>query len=410
MRLKIKKKKFELKEGNLFYLLASILAFVALLSASLLDYINFQHKKIYYLPWPEKKISSEAYSKKKPPETKKPELDLSKFLSQKLKEEGVAQENLFEERTEDGLIYFSIKTTPAEYKKLKDHIFSALKKQKIKIKLTERKTSNGEIIASVELQQKARLSGWLVFHLKPEEIAGSITPPATSPVTEIKEHLPEVAVVIDDMGEDMNFIQELVNLKVPLTIAILPESSHARETAELAEKNGLEVIIHLPLEALNSQITSAGAEGLIRTSMSREEITAILERDLTLVPNARGLNNHMGSKATADEQLMEIIISFLKEKNLYFLDSKTTPRSIAFDLAIKKKVPAASRQVFLDADKDHNKIKDRLFELFSSARKNGKSIAIGHPFPETLENLRTYLPRASEYGVKLVPVSALLQH
>jgi hypothetical protein len=133
MRLKIKKKKFELKEGNLFYLLASILAFVALLSASLLDYINFQHKKIYYLPWPEKKIGSEAYSKKKPPETKKPELDLSKFLSQKLKEEGVAQENLFEERTEDGLIYFSIKTTPAEYKKLKDHIFSALKNKKLKL-------------------------------------------------------------------------------------------------------------------------------------------------------------------------------------------------------------------------------------------------------------------------------------
>ncbi|HEK85244.1 MAG: divergent polysaccharide deacetylase family protein [Candidatus Saccharicenans sp.] len=404
MRLKIKKIAIKLTPNNLFLLLALLLTTTAFISASLLDYLSFREKNFHYLPWP----------KPGPPITvnqKAPEFNLSQFLSQKLEEEGLPQENFSEEKTEDGLVHFSIKTKLSEYQKLKEKLFPALKKEKIKIKLSQQKTESGEILVSAELHHKGKFSGWLIFHLAPETLAANV-PPIAPPaaVSQKKKPLPEAAVVIDDMGEDLNFIQELINLKVPLTIAILPESSHAQETAELAAKNGLEIIIHLPLEALNSQITSTGAEGLIRTSMNREEILSILEKDLSLVPYAKGLNNHMGSKATADDHLMEIIISFLKDKNLYFLDSKTSPKSIAYDLALKKKVPAASRQIFLDADEDRSRIKDRLFELFSYARKNGQAVAIGHPFPETLEALRQYLPRVSEYGLQLVTVSAVLKH
>jgi polysaccharide deacetylase 2 family uncharacterized protein YibQ len=143
--------------------------------------------------------------------------------------------------------------------------------------------------------------------------------------------------------------------------------------------------------------------------MSQEEIWSRLEASLELLPAARGLNNHMGSKGTASQYVMEIIMEFLKQKNLFFIDSKTSSKSIAYDLALKRQVPAASRQVFLDADEDRSKIKDRLFELFTLARKNGQALGIGHPFEDTLRTLKTYLPEAKNYGVELATCSQLIK-
>lgn len=407
MRQEIKKLNTLFKPNNLFFILVLVLSTVALISAGLLDYINFRQKKVSYLPWPEPGSSFQA--KKPIPRPKKPEFSLAEFISQSLRELGVTEERISEEKTEDGLIYFSVRTTESEYRKLKDKLLSGLKKQKVKTRLTEEKAAAGERVVSFELRQQSRISGWIVFRYPPVLAARKTVQPSPPAAPEKKETSGEVAVVIDDMGADLGILEELVSLKVPLTIAVLPDSSYARETAELANKNGLEVIIHLPLEAFNGQASSAGADGLIKTSMSYQEVWSILEKDFAQVPYAKGLNNHMGSKATADEQLMEIIMSFLKEKNLFFLDSKTSPRSIAYDLALKKKVPAACRQVFLDADQGRSKIKDRLFELFNYARKNGQAVGIGHPFPETINVLKTYLPKAQDYGLKLVTVSSILK-
>ena len=224
-----------------------------------------------------------------------------------------------------------------------------------------------------------------------------------------KGNLPLVAIIIDDMGQDLNFMRELVNLKVPLTVAILPDAGQAVDTAKMAVSHQLEVIIHLPLEAFNGQMAGSGADGLITTGMSQEEIWARLEASWERLPVARGLNNHMGSKGTASQYVMEIIMEFLKQKNLFFIDSKTSPKSIAYDLAQKRQVPAASRQVFLDADEDRGKIKDRLFELFALARKNGQALGIGHPFEDTLRVLKTYLPEAKNYGVELATCSQLIK-
>jgi polysaccharide deacetylase 2 family uncharacterized protein YibQ len=221
--------------------------------------------------------------------------------------------------------------------------------------------------------------------------------------------LPLVAIIIDDMGQDLNFMKELVDLQVPLTIAILPDAGQAIATAQMAVSHQLEVINHLPLEAFNGQTAGCGADGLITTTMSQEEIWSRLEASLELLPAARGLNNHMGSKGTASQYVMEIIMEFLKQKNLFFIDSKTSSKSIAYDLALKRQVPAASRQVFLDADEDRSKIKDRLFELFTLARKNGQALGIGHPFEDTLRTLKTYLPEAKNYGVELATCSQLIK-
>lgn len=234
------------------------------------------------------------------------------------------------------------------------------------------------------------------------------TPQSPSDRTD-EQTLPLVAIIIDDMGQDLNFMRELVNLKVPLTVAILPDAEQAVDTAKMAVSHQLEVIIHLPLEAFNGQMAGSGADGLITTSMSQEEIWARLESSWERLPVARGLNNHMGSKGTASQYVMEIIMEFLKQKNLFFIDSKTSPKSIAYDLALKRQVPAASRQVFLDADEDRGKIKDRLFELFALARKNGQALGIGHPFEDTLRVLKTYLPEAKNYGVELATCSQLIK-
>ncbi|MDD8021339.1 MAG: divergent polysaccharide deacetylase family protein [Acidobacteriota bacterium] len=241
---------------------------------------------------------------------------------------------------------------------------------------------------------------------KPIRPEGPYTGSASAILAQKK--LPLAAIIIDDMGEDLTFMQELINLRVPLTVAILPDSENAAKTAQLAARYQIDVLIHLPLEAFNGQTVGLGADGLITTAMSREEIWSRLEKDYERLPEARGLNNHMGSKGTANQYLMEIIMEFLKEKNLFFIDSRTSPQSIAYDLAVKRRVPAASRQIFLDADEGRNKIKDRLFELFSLAKKNGQAIGIGHPFEETLRILKAYLPAARNYGVQLATASEMI--
>jgi len=234
--------------------------------------------------------------------------------------------------------------------------------------------------------------------------------PGPQPVAETsnQNNLPLVAIIIDDLGQDLSFMRALINLQVPLTVAILPEAGQAIETAQLAADHQFDVLIHQPLEAFNGQTIGTGADGLITTTMSQEEIWSRLEKNFERLPVAKGLNNHMGSKGTANQYLMEIIMEFLKQKNLFFIDSKTSPKSIAYDLAVKMKVPAASRQVFLDADEDRSKIKDRLIELFLSAKKNGQAIGIGHPFLETLQILEAYLPEARNYGVQLTRVSEII--
>lgn len=397
------------KSGDLIDHLARlsiILVILAVASASWLDYLNFRQKKPSYLPWPRVATTNASH---RPELTTMPAL--SEFLRQQLEASGLPPEAIAEEKTDEGLFYISVNTTARDFRRLKENFLGSLKKSGIRARLREEKTTGGEVMVTAELRYNSRTRGWLVFRYPdPVQARKALQfPPALAPNPNKKEPTRVVSVVIDDMGEDINFLQELINLRVALTVAVLPDSRLARECAELAAKNGLEVIIHLPLEAFNNHLSSAGAEGLITTSMSPQDIRSILDRAHNLLPQARGLNNHMGSKATTSEDLMEIIISFLKEKNLYFLDSRTSPRSVAYELALKKKVPAAARQVFLDADEDRSRVKDRMLELFNQARKNGQAIGIGHPFPETLEVLKSYLPRAAEFGVQLVPVSAVVK-
>jgi polysaccharide deacetylase 2 family uncharacterized protein YibQ len=218
-----------------------------------------------------------------------------------------------------------------------------------------------------------------------------------------------VALIIDDMGNSMEALDDILSLKQAVTISVLPYSPYGQETARTAHENNLEVLLHLPLESLNNHETANDTEGMIMAGMSSEEIVGAFESNLARVPFADGVNNHMGSKFTADESLMRTLLAPLKEKGLFFVDSRTTAQTVAYDEALRMGVPAVKRDVFLDADADRGRIKSRLVELFKLARKRGRAVGICHPYPETLQTLKTSFRQYADYDLLVVPVSQLVQ-
>ncbi|MBN2246610.1 MAG: divergent polysaccharide deacetylase family protein [Candidatus Aminicenantes bacterium] len=214
----------------------------------------------------------------------------------------------------------------------------------------------------------------------------------------------KVALIIDDMGYSLEAIDLLSSLKLPVTISILPHSPYARETAEIARKNHLEVILHLPLEPLNNNHETYDDGGLILSTMEEQEIIELLDENFEMVPFITGTNNHMGSKITADNRIMSIILRSVLERNLFFIDSRTTAQSVAYSLAQKMGIPSAKRDVFLDGERDEDYITGKLQELFNKARRTGVAVGICHPHPETLKVLKNSFHLVKEY--KLQPVFA----
>jgi polysaccharide deacetylase 2 family uncharacterized protein YibQ len=218
-----------------------------------------------------------------------------------------------------------------------------------------------------------------------------------------------VAIIIDDMGNSLEALQEIRALKRPVTISILPLSTYAVETAQIAHENGLEVMLHLPGESLNHQEGNDSAGGIIRSGMDEKEIRTLVEDSLGRVPYVEGVNNHMGSKITQDEPVMRTILEFLRAKKLYFLDSRTTRDSIAYDLAKKMGLRSAFRNVFLDSTVSLNFTRQKMTELCRLSQRTGKAIGIGHPFPETLRALKENIGLLEKYRVRPVFVSQVVE-
>ena len=223
-----------------------------------------------------------------------------------------------------------------------------------------------------------------------------------------KEPAHQVAIIIDDMGYSLEAIQEICSFQKPLTVSILPFSPLAKETAQIAHQNNLEVMLHLPLESINNNEEN-NIEGLIHSLMSEEEIRRTMDTDLEQVPYIKGVNNHMGSKITPNEIFMNIILGTIKDRNLFFIDSRTSTRSIAYTVAQRMKIPSAYRHVFLDGESQENYIKSQLIELFKRAQRDEKAVGICHPTDLTLKVLRENLHLADTYKLELVFVSQIVE-
>jgi len=237
-----------------------------------------------------------------------------------------------------------------------------------------------------------------------------LEPPAEEKEKEVPPEPPEgrVAIILDDMGDSLEVLQEICELGQPVTISVLPLSLYAEETARVAHENGLEVMLHLPGESLNHQEGNSLTAGLIKSGMSEADVLSLVEESLARVPYVQGVNNHMGSKITQEESIMRPILDLLKSRGLFFLDSRTTAQSIAFDLAKKMGLKAAFRNVFLDSSVGVDFSKKKIIELFRLSQKTGKAIGIGHPFPETLQALRENIHLAKKYKVKPVFASEII--
>ncbi|MBI5493267.1 MAG: divergent polysaccharide deacetylase family protein [Deltaproteobacteria bacterium] len=233
-------------------------------------------------------------------------------------------------------------------------------------------------------------------------------PEAPQPPEAPPGYYPRVAIVIDDMGQDPKKLKELLKLKEPITIAVIPHLRYSREVALQASSNGLEVLLHLPMEPKDTEDNDPG-KGALLTAMSADEVRAQVEQDLKAVPNAIGVNNHMGSKFTEDEILMRAVLQVVKKKEMFFLDSRTSSNSVAGRLARELGVRNADRNVFLDNNRDVKYIKGQISELVSIARKRGKAIGIGHPYPETIEALKETVSGLDGKGIVIVKLSEIVE-
>jgi polysaccharide deacetylase 2 family uncharacterized protein YibQ len=238
--------------------------------------------------------------------------------------------------------------------------------------------------------------------------------PAPEPVeapTEVEE-LPgpppqaRVAIVVDDLGRSVKQVDRLLAIGVPMSYAVLPFESHTRDVVARLSAAGAEILVHLPMEPDGAD--NPGPHAILER-LDPRRIAARTEEAVAAVPGAVGLNNHMGSKITADESAMRAVLGVVARHGLFFLDSRTTVETRAFDWARDEGIPAVRRDVFLDDDLDASAIAEQFGRLLELARANGAAVAIGHPHESTLQVLEREVPRARAAGVEFVPVSYLLE-
>jgi polysaccharide deacetylase 2 family uncharacterized protein YibQ len=333
-------------------------------------------------------------------------IPLPDLAGQVLLEGGVAERDIRRGRSEDGRPRLSVRLASEAYQLLAPSLRSVFQRHGADARIEERveagETSYSWSVARGETEGLELLFTCALPPPPEKEKAARPTPPRTKAPEKI------VAIVIDDMGNSLEALQEICELGMPLTISVLPESPYAEETARTAHDHDLEVMLHLPGESLNHPEGNPPPMSIIRSDMPPADIRAFVLNSLGKVPFASGVNNHMGSKITQEPEVMSPILGVLKERGLFFLDSRTGDHSIAYDLARQMGLRSAYRNIFLDSKVGVDYSKKRLVELFKLAQKRGRAVAIGHPFPETLKALRDNLPLLRKYGISLVPVSRVV--
>jgi polysaccharide deacetylase 2 family uncharacterized protein YibQ len=196
---------------------------------------------------------------------------------------------------------------------------------------------------------------------------------------------PALAIVVDDCGGSLELARRLISLDLPLTWSIIPYLRYSEETADLLRAKGIPFLAHVPMQALSDPDDEAArSDGLISAGMAPEAVRDVLEPMLDSLPGACGINNHRGSKATADAGVMNSVMSVLAERGMIFVDSRTSSKSVAYDAALENGLISAKNSHFLDNESDRSRISEELSRVFAMARNRGSAIAICHLRPETV--------------------------
>ncbi|MFT5210755.1 MAG: polysaccharide deacetylase 2 family uncharacterized protein YibQ [Flavobacterium sp.] len=214
-----------------------------------------------------------------------------------------------------------------------------------------------------------------------------------------------VAIIIDDLGHNKSRGQLALSLPGSLTYAVLPNSRYASAVAESAFSSNREVIVHLPMENRNSYPMSVDA---LTDKLNRADFLISVNTLINKVPHAIGINNHQGSYLTEQSVQMNWLMDDLKDRNFLFLDSRTSPKTVAYKIALNKNILSGARDVFLDNEPTTFEI-DRAFQkLIRIAKRHGTAIGIGHPHKQTLDYLAIAIPHLQQQGITLLPVSNVM--
>ncbi len=215
-----------------------------------------------------------------------------------------------------------------------------------------------------------------------------------------------IGIIIDDVGEDLKEGRRAISLPGPVAYSFLPYRDFVHPLARMAHRRHKEIMLHLPMEAVDGRPLGKGG---LTLDMTRAEVEHTVRADLAAVPYVEGINNHMGSLLTRHPGMMMWLMHEInRHGDLFFIDSRTTVMTVAQQVADENGVPNLRRDVFLDDDLSAGAIAYQFKRLLVLARRQGWALAIGHPHPATLAFLEQALPRLAREGVKLVPVSYLI--
>jgi polysaccharide deacetylase 2 family uncharacterized protein YibQ len=218
---------------------------------------------------------------------------------------------------------------------------------------------------------------------------------------------PRVAIIVDDLGQDLAVARDLLDIDLSLTFSVMPHTEKARQVADLAHRRGREVMLHIPMEPLNYPAVDPGSDALF-VGMPRKTVQQKVRRYLQQVPHVVGANNHMGSRYTEVQPGMSAVLDVLRSRQLFFIDSRTSARSVAAGAARQAGVSFAARDVFLDNVRDVEAIAREVRKLAGLARRKGQAIGICHPYPQTIAALRQEVAVLRSQGVEVVPASSLV--
>jgi hypothetical protein len=231
-----------------------------------------------------------------------------------------------------------------------------------------------------------------------------------APKDKISQARKRVAILIDDIGYDLSLLNELLKIDASLTFAILPHYAHSIDAANILHRAKKEILLHLPMEPHTFPDENPGL-GALLMSMSDGQIMDAVDKDLDAIPHLSGVNNHMGSKFMEDEAKLNIVFRELKKRNLFFVDSRTTPLSKGPEIARKLGLRFVSRKIFIDNDHDYMTIFRNLTTRIDREfdHKSEAVVMIGHPHMNTIRALKEAIPVLKARGIDIVPVSAVVQ-
>ncbi len=217
----------------------------------------------------------------------------------------------------------------------------------------------------------------------------------------------QVAIIIDDIGYHYGQGKRTIELPGNITLAVIPFTPNAVRLAELGHLNGKEIMLHAPMSNASGTPMEAGA---LSDNMDRRNFVQRLRESLDSVPHVSGLNNHMGSLLTQQAQPMAWLMHELKRRKLYFVDSRTSAESVAWQSARKQQLPTLKRDIFLDHERSREFIHQQFERLVAIAKTRGQAVGIGHPYSETIAYLTEVLPELAQHNIELVSISAMLEN